>query len=95
MFISTNEINFVILEKELKLNNLLIISCAIIKTIGVIIGVVFIIACIAWLAVNISFPPIITFWLWTLIIIISMAFVVGDLFMKMYRSCKASNQKKP
>lgn len=82
------------LEKELKLNTLV---CAIVKTIGLLVGIVLLACCMAgcmyWVVKNFSFLDIMKFfgWVWLLYFL---AFTLYLHFLHMYNSCKKSNQKK-
>lgn len=82
------------LEKELKLN---ILVCAIVKTIGLLVGIVLLACCMAgcmyWVLQNFSFLDIMKFfgWVWLLFFL---AFVLYLHFLHMYNSCKKSNKKK-
>lgn len=67
--------------------------CGIIKTIGVIVAFVSFIAFLALVAVNITPQTIIDF-LAGVFLIFLITFVAGNLFMKIYRSCEVSNQKR-
>ena len=78
------------LEKELKLN---ILVCAIVKTIGLLVGIVLLACCMYWVLQNFSFLDIMKFlgWVWLLFFLV---FVLYLHFLHMYNSCKKSNQKK-
>ena len=70
--------------------------CAVIKTIGVILGVIgglsLFTYCFAWVFANISVSTMVIFSFGTWLLI-AITIIVKDLFNKMYRSCKESNQQ--
>ena len=70
--------------------------CAVIKTIGVILGAIgglsLFTYCFAWVFANISFSTMVIFSFGTWLLI-AITIIVKDLFNKMYRSCKESNQQ--
>lgn len=80
-----NEIN-----KGIKMN---IVLCAVVKTIGVLVSVTLFACGFVWILENISPDTIMKFFaaVMTLLMVIS---VIGQLYIKMYQSCEASNQKK-
>ena len=49
------------LEKELKLNTLV---CAIVKTIGLLVGIVLFACFMSWLVTNVSFSTVMNFFWW-------------------------------
>ena len=73
------------LEKELKLNTLV---CAIVKTIGLLVGIVLFACCIVWVFENVSSSILYKIWLGGI-----MFSVVGMLFGLIYESCEKSNQQ--
>lgn len=70
-----------------------IVLCAVVKTIGVLVGVTLFACSFVWILENISPYTIMKFFaaVMTLLIIID---IIGRLFIKMYKSCEAANQKK-
>ena len=73
------------LEKELKLNTLV---CAVVKTIGLLVGIVLFSYCIVWVFENVSASTLITFWMGLICI-----WMILCVFSLMYESCKESNQQ--
>lgn len=70
-----------------------IVLCAVVKTIGVLVGFTLFACGFVWILENISPYTIMKFFaaVMTLLIIID---IIGRLFIKMYKSCEAANQKK-
>lgn len=74
-----------------------IVVCAIVKTIGLLVGIVLLACCMAgcmyWVLQNFSFLDIMKFlcWVW---LFCFLAFTLCLYFFRMYESCKESNQKK-
>ena len=73
------------LEKELKLNNLV---CAIVKTIGLLVGIVLFACFMSWLVTNVSFSTVMNFFL-----VVMLIWCVAFIFVNIYESCEKSNQQ--
>jgi hypothetical protein len=73
------------LEKELKLNTLV---CAIVKTIGLLVGIVLFACFMSWLVTNVSFSTVMNFFLVAMLI-----WCVAFIFVNIYESCEKSNQQ--